>query len=206
MIRGLLDLYETSFEVRYLEKAIRLQEMADEYFRDDEKGGYFTVANDAEQLIVRAKKLYGGAIPSGNAMSIGNLSRLYRITGRPEFATRNDELIRAFSGEIAQQPSAYPVVLCGLDFNFGPTREIVISGERDSDDTRSMLAALRKEFRPNQVILLRTSENAESLAKLAPYTDTQVSIEGKATAYVCRNFACKVPTTEIGKMLESLDE
>ncbi len=206
MIRGLLDLYETSFEVRYLEKAIRLQEMADEYFRDDEKGGYFTVANDAEQLIVRAKKLYGGAIPSGNAMSIGNLSRLYRITGRPEFATRNDELIRAFSGEIAQQPSAYPVVLCGLDFNFGPTREIVISGERDSDDTRSMLAALRKEFRPNQVILLRTSENAESLARLAPYTDTQVSIEGKATAYVCRNFACKVPTTEIGKMLESLDE
>ena len=206
MIRGLLDLYETSFEVRYLEKAIRLQEMADEYFRDDEKGGYFTVANDAEQLIVRAKKLYGGAIPSGNAMSIGNLSRLYRITGRPEFATRNDELIRAFSGEIAQQPSAYPVVLCGLDFNFGPTREIVISGERDSEDTRSMLAALRKEFRPNQVILLRTSENAESLARLAPYTDTQVSIEGKATAYVCRNFACKVPTTEIGKMLESLDE
>lgn len=205
-IRGLLDLYETNFEVRYLEKAIGFQEIADDYFRDSEDGGYFTVARDAEQLIVRAKKLYGGAIPSGNAMSIGNLSRLYRITGRPEFAKRNDELIRAFSGEIAQQAAAYPLVLCGLDFSFGPTREIVVSGERDSEDTKAMIAALRKGFRPNQVIVLRTPENAENLARLAPYTDTQVSVGGKATAYVCRNFACKVPTTEIGKMLESLDE
>ncbi len=206
VIRGLLDLYETNFEIRYLEKAIGLQEIADDYFRDAENGGYFTVARDAEQLIVRAKKLYGGAIPSGNAMSIGNLSRLYRITGRPEFAKRNDELIRAFSGEIAEQPAAYPLVLCGLDFDFGPTREIVVSGERDSEDTRAMIGALRKGFRPNQVILLRTPENAEDLARLAPYTDTQVSVGGKATAYVCRNFACKVPTTEVGKMLESLDE
>lgn len=206
VIRGLLDLYETSFDVRYLESAIKLQEMADEHFWDNESGGYFTVAKDAEQLIVRAKKLYGGAIPSGNAMSIGNLSRLYRITGRPEFATRSDELIRAFSGEIAQQPMAYPLALCSLDFNLGPAHEIVISGEKDGADTRAMLAVLRKEFRPNQVILLRTPENAEALAALAPYTETQVSIDGKATAYVCRNFACKIPTTEVETMAEFLQE
>ncbi len=206
MIRGLLDLYETNFEVRYLEKAIAFQVICDEFFWDKEKGGYFTVASDAEPLIVRAKKLYGGAIPSGNSMSIGNLSRLYRMTGRPEYAKRNDELIRAFSGEIGQQPMVYPVALCGLDFTFGPSHEIVISGNRNSDDTRAMLTALRKGFRPNQVILLRTPENAAALAMLAPYTETQLSINGKATAYVCRNFACKLPTNEIGKMLESMEE
>ena len=206
MIRGLLDLYETTFEVRYLGKAIELQAIADEFFLDDEKGGYFTVAEDAEQLIVRAKKLYGGAIPSGNAVSIGNLSRLYRMTGNPDYAKRNDELIRAFSGEIGQQPMVYPVALCGLDFTFGPANEIVISGEKDSADTRAMIEALRKEFRPNQVILLRTPENADALAKLAPYTETQLSINGKATAYVCRNFACKVPTNEVATMLESIGE
>jgi uncharacterized protein len=206
MIRGLLDLYETTFEVRYLAEAIALQAIADEFFLDAEKGGYFTVAEDAEQLIVRAKKLYGGAIPSGNAVSISNLSRLYRMTGNPEYAKRNDALIRAFSGEIGQQPMVYPVALCGLDFTFGPAHEIVISGEKDSEDTRAMIEALRKEFRPNQVILLRTPENAEALAKLAPYTETQMSINGKATAYVCRNFACKVPTNEVATMLESIVE
>jgi uncharacterized protein YyaL (SSP411 family) len=206
MIRGLLDLYETNFEVRYLAEAIALQAIADEFFLDPEKGGYFTVAEDAEQLIVRAKKLYGGAIPSGNAVSISNLSRLYRMTGNPDYAKRNDELIRAFSGEIGQQPMVYPVALCGLDFTVGPTHEIVISGEKDSEDTRAMIEALRKEFRPNQVILLRTPENADALAKLAPYTETQLSINGKATAYVCRNFACKVPTNEVATMLESIAE
>lgn len=206
MIRGLLDVYETTFEVRYLEKAIAFQAIADEFFWDSEKGGYFTVATDAEQMIVRAKKLYGGAIPSGNSLAIGNLSRLYRMTGRPGYATRNDELIRAFSGEIGQQPMVYPVALCGLDFTLGPAHEIVISGEKDAEDTRAMIAALRKGFRPNQVILLRTPENAEALAKLAPYTETQLSIDGKATAYICRNFACKVPSTEVGKMLESMEE
>jgi uncharacterized protein len=205
-IRGLLDVYETTFEVRYLEKAISFQQIADEFFLDREMGGYFTVASDAEQLIVRAKKLYGGAIPSGNAMSIGNLSRLYRITGNPEYATRNDELIRAFSGEIAEQPMVYPLALCGLDFNFGPTHEVVISGEHADAGTRAMIAALRKEFRPNQVVILRTPENADALAKVAPYTETQVSVGGKATAYVCRNFACKVPTDDIATMLKSIDE
>jgi len=205
-IRALLDLYETTFEVRYLEKAISFQGIADEFFLDREKGGYFTVASDAEQLIVRAKKLYGGAIPSGNAMSIGNLARLYRITGNPDYATRNDELIRAFSGEIGTQPMVYPLALCGLDFNFGPTHEVVISGERDDAGTLAMIAALRKDFRPNQVVILRTPENAGALAKVAPYTETQVSVGGKATAYVCRNFACKVPTEEIATMLKSISE
>jgi uncharacterized protein len=206
LIRGLLDLYETTFEVRYFEKAVALQKTLDELFWDEKDGGYFTVAKDAEALIVRAKKLYGGAIPSGNAVSIGNLARLHRMTGDTAYATRTEALIRAFSGEIVEQPAVYPETLCGLDFFFGPTREIVISGEKDAADTKAMIAALRKGFRPNQVILLRTPENAEALAKIAPYTETQTSLDGKATAYVCRDFSCKAPTTEVAGMMASVEE
>jgi uncharacterized protein YyaL (SSP411 family) len=206
LIRGLLDLYETTFEVRYFEKAVLLQKTLDELFWDEKGGGYFTVAKDAEALIVRAKKLYGGAIPSGNAVSIGNLARLHRMTGDTAYATRTEALIRAFSGEIVEQPAVYPETLCGLDFFFGPTREIVISGEKDAADTKAMIAALRKGFRPNQVILLRTPENAEALAKIAPYTETQTSLDGKATAYVCRDFSCKAPTTEVAGMMASVEE
>lgn len=203
-IRGLLDLYETTFEVGYLERALALQKVLDQHFWDEKDGGYFTTADDSEILIVRAKKLYGGAIPSGNAVSLGNLGRLHRMTGDPAHAERAGDLIRAFSGEIAGQPAAYPETLCGLDFFFGPTREIVISGEPGAPDTLALLEAVREGFRPNQVVVLRSPENADTLARLAPYTATQTSVGGKATAYICRDFACEAPTTDPAKVRELL--
>ena len=205
MIWGLIDLYETTFEVRYLEQAIAFQEMLDEHFWDEEAGGYFTVADDGEQLIVRAKKLYGGAIPSGNAVSIGNLSRLYRMTGRPAFGQRTDELIRAFSGEIERNSMVYPLVMTWLDFHLEPGHEIVISAPT-LEAAKPMVDALQKGFRPGQVVLVRTDENAETLGRVAGFTETQAPVDGKATAYVCRSFACKLPTTDVGEMIESLSE
>ena len=94
----------------------------------------------------------------------------------------------------------YPLALTFLDFHFGPSREIVISGG-DGDE---MIGALRKLFLPNKVILRRTEENAEELARLAPFTENQGSRDGKATAYVCQGFACQLPTTEVAKMMEGL--
>ena len=200
MIWALLDTYETTFEVKYLRKAIEFQSMLDELFWDEKEGGYFTIADDAEKLIVRAKKLYGGAIPSGNSVSIGNLARLHRMTGDPKFAKRSDELVRAFSGEIGQRPAIYAMTMTWLTFHLGPSYEIVISGP----NAEEMVGALRKPFLPNKVILRRTEEIADDLASLAPYTETQESLNGRATAYVCQGFACKMPTTGIQEMLESL--
>ncbi|MCB1237016.1 MAG: thioredoxin domain-containing protein, partial [Verrucomicrobiae bacterium] len=111
---------------------------------------------------------------------------------------------RAFSTEIAQGAFAYPMVLCGLDFLFGPSREIVIAGKPGAPDTEAMLAELRKPFLPNKVVVFRPDEAAETIAKLAPYTETQASRGGKATAYVCENFACNLPTSDLGKLRELL--
>lgn len=200
MIAALLDVYETTFEVQYLDQALTFQRIMDEFFWDEEEGGYFTVADDAEQLIVRAKKLYGGAIPSGNAVAMGNLVRLFRMTGQSHLATRSEELIRAFSAEVEKNSMVYPLVLSALDFHFGPSFEIVISGKEPDE----MLKAIRQPFLPAKVVLHRTEENAELLSGLAAYTETQTPLDGLATAYVCESFACQLPTTDIGEMLKSL--
>tara|TARA_R110002096_G_scaffold18401_19_gene62730 strand:+ start:543 stop:2744 length:2202 start_codon:yes stop_codon:yes gene_type:complete len=200
MIWGLLDVYETTFDVRYLEKAIEFQAVMNEFFWDDEGGGYFTVADDAEQHIFRAKKLYGGAIPSGNSVAVGNLVRLNRMTGRPEYAKRGDELVRAFSGEVEQNAVVYPLMLSWMDFQMGPSFEVVISGP----NPEAMIDAVRKPFLPNKVVMVRNETNAEALAGLSAFTKTQVSQNGKATAYVCRQFACKMPTTDVEEMITSL--
>ncbi|MCP5550245.1 MAG: thioredoxin domain-containing protein [Akkermansiaceae bacterium] len=201
---GLLDLYETNFDSAYLERAIRLTDAMLEHFWDEKDGGFFMTADDAEELLVRSKKLYGGAIPSGNAVALLNLARLYRITTKSEYEDRALKLVRAFSTEIAQGAFAYPMVLCGLDFLFGPSREIVIAGKPGAPDTEAMLAELRKPFLPNKVVVFRPDEAAETIAKLAPYTETQASRGGKATAYVCENFACNLPTSDLGKLRELL--
>jgi uncharacterized protein YyaL (SSP411 family) len=201
---GLLDLYETNFDTRYLREAIRLTDATVEHFWDEESGGFFMTADDSEELLVRAKKLYGGAIPSGNAVSLLNLVRLHRMTANTAYADRAEALVKAFSGEIDQGPFAFPVTLCGLDFLFGPSQEIVITGDPAAADTKALLAELRKPFLPNKVILLRTPANAAELAAIAPYTGTQTSLEGKATVYVCENFACQLPTTDPAKLRELL--
>jgi uncharacterized protein len=200
MIAALLDLYETTFELRYYEQAIAFQKILDDHFWDPAQGGYFTIADDAEELIVRAKRLYGGAIPSGNAVSFCNLVRLHRMTGETTHATRSVELLKAFAGEINNSPISVPTLLCGLDFHFGPSFEIVIS----DGEAAEFLTALRRPFLPNKTILRRTESNAAALARLSPFTETQVGMEGKATVYVCQNFSCQAPTTSLEKMLESL--
>jgi len=208
MIWGLLDLYETTFDLKYLEKAIAFQTVVDDHFWDTKGGGYFMTADDSEKLIVRAKKLYGGAIPGGNAVAVQNLVRLSRITADQKYTTRTTELIQAFSGEIAKQPMVYPMVLCALDFQFGPSNEIVIAGKTGSEDVSAMQRALQKPFYPNKVILFRPDEEDgiyKSLLKIANYTETQVS-EGVAKAYVCKNHSCKQPTTDIVQMLKNMAE
>lgn len=204
MIWALLDVYESTFETRYLKKAVELQAVTDKFFQDKEGKGYFMTATDSEELIVRAKKLYGGAIPGGNSIAILNLSRLYRMTGDDEYAQQAEDVVRAFSNELPKSASVYPLVLCGIDFQHGPGHEIVICGKQGAEDVAAMVKEIRKAYLPNKVILLRDDDNAEALAELAPYTKEQKSMEGKATAYICQDFACQLPTADVKKMKENL--
>ena len=95
------------------------------------------------------------------------------------------------------------MLMSALDFALGPSNEVVIAGDLQADDTMDMLKALRKEFIPNKVVILRPDEESE-ITRISDYTKSLSSKEGKATAYVCRNFSCRLPVTEPGKMLELL--
>ncbi len=112
--------------------------------------------------------------------------------------------IRAFSAGIKEHPLATTQMLGAVDFGVGPSYEIVIAGNPDSDDTQEMIRALRDNFIPGMVVLLRPEGSAEELSNVAAFTETMGMRDGKATAYVCQNFACKQPTTEIPKMLSYL--
>jgi uncharacterized protein YyaL (SSP411 family) len=203
---GLLELYETSFDERYLTAAIELTDAALEHFWDEAGGGFYLSPDDGEQLIVRSKDIYDGAIPSGNSVFALNLLRISRITAKPDYEDRAAKIIRAFSGAVQRAPMGYTQLMLAVDFMVGPAFEIVVAGKRDAEDTHAMLRALAAKFLPNKVLLFRPTDEAEAaIVSIAEYTKAQVWREEKATAYVCQNFACKQPTTDIETMLESLD-
>ncbi len=216
LIWGLIDLYEATFDVFYLEQALKLDEELFELFWDDtplapplkgEVGGFYFTADDNKELPVRQKELYDGAIPSGNSVAMLNLLRLGRITANTDLEARADRLAKTFSGSIEQSPSALTLLMSAIDFGVGPTHEVVIVGDSQAEDAKQMLQALRSTFLPSKVTLFRpTEEKSPEIIRLATYVEPYISIEGQATAYVCHNYICSLPTTEVEVMLELFDK
>jgi uncharacterized protein YyaL (SSP411 family) len=202
---GLVELYETRFEVRYLEEAAALAATMIEHYRDDANGGFFLAASDGDDLPIRPKESYDGAIPSGNSVAALALLKLARMTGNPAFEFEAEGVLEAYSGALRDSPSIHCQMLAALDFVAGPSHEVVIVAGGDRAGALPMLRALQRPFLPNKIVLLKEDgEAGEHLARVAAYTATQYAVDGRATAYVCRNFACLAPTTEIGIMLETL--
>jgi len=204
LVYGLIELHQATFDIKYLSRAIEINDRMLEKFRDDENGGLFLTSNDESDLIVRPKESYDGSIPSGNSMAFYNMIRLSRITGNAEYEQIAVSLLGAISSQVVAAPMAYTQMLVGLDYYLGPSVEIVIAGDRNGSDTKEMLKAVNGIFLPNKVVLLRPTEGTPEISEIAGYTKHQVSIDGKATAYICRNFACNKPMTDIAEMTEIL--
>ncbi|AKB29854.1 hypothetical protein MSSIT_3135 [Methanosarcina siciliae T4/M] len=205
LIHGLLELYESGFELRYLKAAVSLNRELLEHFWDRESGGLYFTANDSEALIFRKKEFADAAIPSGNSFETLNLLRLSRLIADPGMEKTADRLERAFSKLIKKAPSGYTQFLSALDFRLGPSYEVIISGKRESPDTVNMLEELWSYFTPNKVLVFRPEGENPEIADLAEYTKEQLPIEGKTTAYVCQNYECQLPTTETREMLKLLN-
>jgi uncharacterized protein YyaL (SSP411 family) len=206
LVWGLIELYEAIFDARHLEVALELTSDMLGHFWDEDGGGLYLVPDDGESLFVRKKEIYDGAMPSGNSVAMLNLLRLGRITANSDLEEKAAKIGRAFSRSVKQLPSAHTQLMVALDFGIGPCYEVVIAGNAQAEDTKAMIKALRTRFLPNKVVLLNPDERKSSeIAKLAEFTKNQSSIGGKATAYVCMNYNCKLPTTDIAKMLELLN-
>jgi len=186
---GLLNLYEATFETKYLERAIALEDQALRLFRDSEGRFYVT---STHELLVRPREIGDGALPSGNSVQLMNLIRLARITAREDYETYVQSLLRSVADEASLAPVASTYLLSALDFVLGPSFEVVLAGK----DVTALRRTVFTNFVPNKVVL--------GVSKLAPFTQSQKPIGGRATAYVCTNYACKLPTTDAAKVAEML--
>jgi uncharacterized protein len=193
LIQALLDLYETTFEHEDLAFAIALAERAVERFEDPESGGFFSTAAGGADLVLRLKDDYDGAEPSGNSGLALALLRLARMTGRDDFREAAERTLAAFSSRLKTQGAGLPQMLMAYVFALARPREIVLAGPDKDSDMPAMLAAIRRRFLPNTVVLM-ANETGRSMP----------AIDNRATAYVCENYACKLPVTSVAELEEQL--
>jgi uncharacterized protein YyaL (SSP411 family) len=200
---GLIELYETSYDEYYLKKAIELSDDLIKYFWDSKNGGLFVYGSDSEQLITRPKEIYDGAMPSGNSVAAYNFLKLARITGENRFEERARKILSAFGAEIKKYPSGYTFLLIAAMYAKSNPKEVVVVSETVNNDAQRMVNVINEKFRPFTVSVLYLKENYE-LTNIIPYLVDYEQVEEKATAYVCENFACRAPVTDINSFREMI--
>ena len=197
LIRGLIDLYESSFDTARLEWAITLQHKQDALFWDDKNGGYFSSTGDDPSVLLRMKEDYDGAEPSPNTISALNLLRLSHLLGDSAWGENAERTLKRLAGQMQQAPLATPMGLVALDTYLSPAEQVVIVGKKDEANTRQMLKSLWGTFLPGAVWALIEDEASRSFfAKHAEFYGSVQSIDDKATAYVCVKFVCNLPTAD----------
>ena len=204
LIWGLLELYETTFNINHLKNAIKFQDQLIDHFWDSDHGGFYLTADDGEILITRPKEIYDGAIPSGNSVAMLNLLRLGRITANTQYETYAAAISHVFSNTVSKTPIGYTQLLSAVSYGIGPTLEIVIVGDSDTPDTQAMVKAVRAIYFPNKVIILRHPGEDAPIIEFAEFTRHQRAIDEKPTAYVCMNYLCQQPTTDIEQVRSML--
>ncbi|MDE0325292.1 MAG: thioredoxin domain-containing protein [Candidatus Poribacteria bacterium] len=199
-IAGLIALYEASFEPRWLTEAERLAHIMIDQFGDDAGDGFFFTGKAHETLIVQSKSAYDGATPSGASMAIHSLLRLAKHLDNPEFHDKAVETLKLYFHQMERMPTGSGQLLCELAFLLSTPKEIAIVGEKGDAKTEAMLAALHGTYQPNKIVALSESADGQTLPLLAGKTQ----VDDTATAYVCENYACQAPTTDVEAFLELL--
>jgi len=202
---GLVTLFETTGELRWLKEALALTDRMIEEFWDNESGGFFFTGKSHESLIVRAKDYFDNATPSGNSVAATVLLRLTTLTGREHYRNLATALLREVGDQIRRYPSGFGYALSAVDFLLSTPKEVAIVGEAAAD-IHPLLSETWRRYLPNKVVAPGFGENLQAAGEVTPLLANRPRVNNLATAYVCENFTCQHPVTgasELAKQLNS---
>ncbi|MDD2763037.1 MAG: thioredoxin domain-containing protein [Opitutaceae bacterium] len=224
LVQGLIDLYEASFDIRWLQWAEQLQARMDALFWDADAGGYFNSRADDPTLIARLKEDYDGAEPAPGSVAANNLLRLAWMLGEGDphshqpplsepwpagelgYRSRALRCIGALRGQWERAPHALPQLLCALELARQPPRTVVLAGDPRAEGFRALTAVLHERLGTRRALLAADGgEGQRWLSSRQPYLGGMKPLAGRATAYVCEDFACRQPVTEPAELRRLLE-
>ena len=194
MIEALIELYEATFEKRWLEHAVALNRAAIEHHYDEQHGGFYLTADDHEQLIARSKDVRDGATPSGNSIQLMNLLRLSVILGDEQLRAMAEQTMNCFATDVMQMPGAGERFLAAVEFALVGPVEFAVVGDPAHPQTQALLRQVHQTYVPNRVLMLSNTANEAANFK-SPLLEHRPLIDGKPAVFVCRNYTCQLPAT-----------
>ena len=196
MVFACIELYQAGGDIVWLKRATELQGLLDKHYWDSARGGYFLTADDHEVLLVRDKPVADSAIPSGNALSALNLTRLAEYTGDEKWRKRAEKIFAFASPRLHRAPSAFPYLLTAFDAYLDVPSEVALVSPTGEPHDEILLQVLTKTFNPNGVVAVLRSDEVAEHAKTIPWLSGKAPLGGKSTAYVCERGSCKLPTSD----------
>jgi uncharacterized protein YyaL (SSP411 family) len=200
---GLVELYEATFETRWLREAASLADAILGLFWEEAEGAFYDTAADHEELVTRPRDVYDNATPSGNSVAVDVLLKLSVLLEREDYRERAGTVLDNLSGGMVQVPGAFGRLLSALDFYLSTPYEVAIIGEREAPDTKMLLETVYSSYLPNKVVA-GSSEKDEEATQLIPLLASRPMRGGRPTAYVCVNYACQSPTTDPAELARQL--
>jgi uncharacterized protein YyaL (SSP411 family) len=202
MSRAALGLAEATGDPSYVQRAEDWVALLERHYWDAENGGYFTTADDADDLIHRPRDARDNAVPSGNGVMVGVLARLHHLTGKPAYRQRAQAILDAFSGELRRNLFPLATLLNSAEL-LESALQIVIVGERDAAGTRALRRAVDQASLPNRI--LSVVADPATLPSGHPASG-KAAKGGKATAFICRGQTCSLPITDAAALARGLAE
>jgi uncharacterized protein YyaL (SSP411 family) len=204
LVRGLLDLYEAGFNIEHLQWAGQLDEAMTHAFWDEDSGGYFSAAPDP-RVLLRFKEDYDGAEPSPNSVAAENAVRLSQLLEDETTRERAEKTFGAFAARLNDTAPAMPFLLQAKMRFDAPPLHVVIVGEKNDDGTKELLRAVYEKFLHYRTLILLNDFTREYFASRLPFLRDMKKLDGKATAYVCHDFACRQPTSDDEELRAQLE-
>ena len=204
LVWAYIEMYEATLVLSYLQKAKACTEQMISLFWDEEHGAFFMTGSDAEELIVQEKEIYDGALPSGNSVAAVQLIRLARLTGDLTVLEKAETMYKVFQRQVEAYESGHTFFLQGLLLLEAPTVEVVLFGKQGDEKREQLIQKWQDAFVPN--VFLLAAELPDDFAKIAPFAAEYEPLGEETTVYVCENFSCQQPTTDVESVAKQLFE
>jgi uncharacterized protein YyaL (SSP411 family) len=203
--QGLIDLFEATFDVRWLAAAVELSEKLERLFGDPSGGAWFTSAPDHERLLARERPTHDGAEPSGASVALLNALRLDSFTGDARWRAIAEGALRRYRRALEEQPAALTEMLVALDAFTDAAREVVLVWPERSSAPEPFLDVLRRTFLPNRALVgAPEGDGIARVGAVAAIAAGKISAGGQPTAYVCERGACRLPAIAAEKLAAQL--
>ena len=208
LAQGLIDLYEASFDPRWLYWGIELVDEQKRRFYDSTNGGLFLTAPEHDaNLITRVKTGPDNVTPSASSVSTMNFLRISQFTGRQDRHEAAEKTLRSFGPQMNNTPGAFPQMLTALNSALSKPLQIIIAGDPSAPETFAMLKEVHKRFIPNKILIVMGNDPVhKTFANQLSFLQFITQIEGRPTAYICINRSCRLPTNDVKEMGKLLDQ